>query len=159
MVHIVELSSERKRGRICQEKKENSMKASEFEILFIAMSDSILSTWSELMLISHLRMAKQWGKKMYIKRRKNFELFFIAQPTPEQITNLFSIAHNFFPSFTLNETHRSVLLNINNNSRKIAFIYLINFCQYKKKKTLLSVFRKISQFFSCLPYKWTSAFR
>lgn len=49
---------------------------SKFEILFIAMSDSILSTWSELMLISHPRMRWQSNEKgkMY---KKNFELFLL----------------------------------------------------------------------------------
>jgi hypothetical protein len=139
-------------------KRKNSMRL-QFEILFIAMSDSILSTWSELMLISHPRMRWQSNeeRKMYIKRKKTLSFsFLLLQPTPEQITNLFSIAHNFFPSFTSNETHPSVLLNINNNSRKIAFIYLINFCQYRRKA--FYPFSEISIFF-CVCHKWTSAFR
>lgn len=120
--------------------------------LFIGMSDSILYTWSELMLISHLRMRWQGNEeKLYEKGktlRFSLSLLLLLQPTPEQITNLFSIAHNFFPpSHGSRHIRRSALLNINNNSRKIALIYLINFCQYKK---LFIRFRKFLNLRVCL---------
>lgn len=67
------------------------------------MSDSILYTWSELMLISHLRMRWQRERKVWA--------FYWLQPTPEQITNLF-FYNTYFPSSSAPLTVKPATLNL-----------------------------------------------